>query len=82
MNRTLISICMALCGISGVLIAFNVCISVIGGLRNPALSLTFAHIVGAVVAIGLIAGALALRRRLEALDARVEGPRGSSSIDH
>lgn len=76
MGRALSSFCMALCGIIGVLILFNVSTSAIGLLLHPGahgdlLVTVFVHAAGALVAAAFLAGAFALRRRLNRLDAKI-----------
>ena len=80
MGRTFSSVCMAFCGIVGVFLLFNVCILAPGVLLRAAKTganaafweAIVAYFIGAVIAIALLAVALFIRRRLKALDAKVE----------
>lgn len=81
MGRAFSSVCMAFCGIVGVLILFNVCVRAPGVLSRAAKTgaydaafwaIVAAELIGAVIAIGLIAVAFLIRRHLKALDAKIE----------
>ncbi len=81
MGRVLSSVCMALCGIIGVLILFNVCVQAPGVLLRATKAGTYdaafvasivVYLIGAVIGIAFLTGAFFIRRHLKTLDAKLE----------
>jgi len=88
MGRALSSVCMAFCGVIGVLILFNVCTQLPGVLLRATKTGTYdaafwesivADLTGAAFATTFLTGAFFLRRRLKTIDARVGADPGEDS---
>jgi hypothetical protein len=81
MGRALSSVCMAFCGVIGVLILFNVCTQLPGVLLRATKTGTYdaafwesivVDLIGAAFATAFLTGAFFLRRHLKTIDAKVE----------
>jgi low affinity Fe/Cu permease len=79
-NRIFSSIALAFCSVIGVLLLLNACMSIVGLALHPLAHRTDA-LLTIVVAVGvaafasvLLAAAVRLRKRLQALDAKVDEP--------
>jgi len=88
MGRGLSSVCMAFCGVIGVLILFNVCTQLPGVLLRAAKAGTYnavfwesivADLIGAAFATAFLAGAFFIRRHLKTIDSKIEAETGEDS---